>query len=162
MLACQSMVKYDFEFALYDVQAGGTEVAGPVNIDDLAVTEGEFTAEIDFGLGVFGGANQWLEIRVREGASTNPHTILTPRQRLTPSPSAHHAFNVEDGAISLDQIAPGAVASLQIVDGSIVASDVDLSQLQARVTGTCNPGEYVSAVNQDGTVNCEPDTRLRR
>jgi hypothetical protein len=34
---------------------------------------------------------------------------------------------------------------------------VDAAAVQRRITGTCNPGQYVRAVNADGTVTCGTD-----
>jgi hypothetical protein len=78
---------YDFQFALYDAQTGGTQVGSAVTKNDVAVSEGTFTVKLNFG-GVFDGAALWLEIGVRAGSSTGSYTTLSPRQELTPAPYA--------------------------------------------------------------------------
>lgn len=40
--------------------------------------------------------------------------------------------------------------------GGIGGSAIDPTQVQARVTGVCPAGERMTAVNQDGTVACQP------
>ena len=79
---------YDFEFKLYDAASGGSQVSSTVTKDDVTVTDGLFTVELDFGDGVFTGDARWLEIGVRPGSSTGAYTTLTPRQALTPAPYA--------------------------------------------------------------------------
>lgn len=78
---------YDFLFTLYDAESGGSAF-GPVSVQDLTVTNGVFTTELDFGSNVWGLSRQmWLEIQVRPGASTGSYSVL-PRQKITPTPSA--------------------------------------------------------------------------
>ena len=79
---------YDFEFKLYDAASSGTQVGSTIIQDDVAVTDGLFTVELNFGSGIFTGDARWLEIGVRPGASAGAYTTLTPRQMLTPTPYA--------------------------------------------------------------------------
>jgi hypothetical protein len=79
---------YDFEFKLYDAASGGSQVGSTVTKNDVTVTDGLFTVELDFGSGAFNGDARWLEIGVRPGSSTGAYTTLTPRQSLTPTPYA--------------------------------------------------------------------------
>lgn len=78
---------YDFEFRLFDSAGGGTQVGSTVAIDDVTVSNGRFTVELDFG-DVFDGSSLYLEISVRAGAETGAYTTLSPRQALTPTPYA--------------------------------------------------------------------------
>ena len=78
---------YDFRFTLYDAASGGTAVSATVEVNDLAVSGGLFTTELDFGSAPFTGAQVWLQVEVRQGGSTGGYTVL-PRQKLTPTPFA--------------------------------------------------------------------------
>lgn len=138
---------YDFEFELYDAEVGGTQIAGPDAVDDLFVDSGLFVAELDFGEGVFGNTNLWLEVRVRDGGSSGSFDVLVPRQRLRAAPASLHARSVADDSIGSAQIAPG----------SIGASDVDDTAVQLRIGPGCSPGSSIRTVNADGTVVCEAD-----
>ena len=79
---------YDFEFKLYDAGGGGGQVGSTITKGNIIVVDGLFTVELDFGDSAFTGEARWLEIGVRAGSSTGAHTILTPRQPLTPVPYA--------------------------------------------------------------------------
>jgi pectin methylesterase-like acyl-CoA thioesterase len=82
--------EYDLQFTLYDALSSGSSVGGTVTLDDVSVTNGLFTVQLDFGA-VFNGAALYLEIGVRPGASTGAYTALTPRQPLTAAPYAIYA-----------------------------------------------------------------------
>jgi hypothetical protein len=81
---------YDMQFSVYDADAAGQLVAGPVSLNALGVANGLFQARIDFGAGVFTGPARWLEIQVRPAGNGNYET-LSPRQELTSSPYAIRA-----------------------------------------------------------------------
>ena len=85
---------YDFEFKLYDDVNVGTQVGVTVTLGNVAVSDGLFNVELDFGTSAFGGGARWLQISVRPGASTGAYTALTPRQELTPAPYALGMPNV--------------------------------------------------------------------
>lgn len=83
---------YDLQLTLWDAQTGGSQipVGAPITLarDDVNVTNGIFTVQLDFGGLAFPGPERFLEIGVRPGASTGSFTTLTPRQQLTSTPYA--------------------------------------------------------------------------
>ncbi len=80
---------YDFRFRLYDAQTGGSQIGSDVTVEDVVVSNGLFSASLDFGEEGFSGRTaRFLEIGVRPGSSTGPYTELLPRQRISPSPYA--------------------------------------------------------------------------
>jgi len=89
--------QYDFEFKLFDDPCTGTQQGSTIEVNDLDVIDGYFTAELDFGSSVFNGDSRWLEISVRLGASIdgNDFATLIPRQQITPTPYAAYAKNTE-------------------------------------------------------------------
>lgn len=78
---------YDFQFSLWDAASGGSQVSGVLVRDDLSVVNGVFTTTLDFGASAYLGDARWLQIEVRQGASTGTYTPL-PRQALSPTPFA--------------------------------------------------------------------------
>src|SRR5438477_12271755 len=83
---------YDLRFQLYDALTGGAQVGSTGFLSNVSVTGGLFTANLDFGT-AFAGSKRFLEIGVRPGGQMGMFTILTPRQELTPAPSAAFASN---------------------------------------------------------------------
>lgn len=81
---------YDFTFRLFDDASAGSPVGSLLTKDDVAVSGGLFTVQLDFG-DVFNGTALWLEIAVRPGASIGAYTTLSPRQALTATPFAIYA-----------------------------------------------------------------------
>jgi len=82
---------FDLSFNTLDVPTGGTPHNPALEINNVPVSNGLFTVVLDFGF-LGGTAPLWLEIGVRPGGSAGVHTILAPRQRLTPTPRAHYAL----------------------------------------------------------------------
>ncbi|MCP4362377.1 MAG: hypothetical protein GY796_30600 [Chloroflexi bacterium] len=78
---------YDLQFELYDADTGGNQVGNTKVFDTMPVSNGLFTANLDFGA-VFNGQALWLDIGVRPGGSSGAFTILSPRQPLTAVPYA--------------------------------------------------------------------------
>jgi hypothetical protein len=85
---------YDFEFKLYDAEAGGSQVGSTFTVNDHPIFDGQFNVVLDFGVSAFGSGARWLEIAVRLGTSGGVYTVLSPRQELTPAPYAQALPNV--------------------------------------------------------------------
>ncbi len=88
---------FDFQFELYDVDSGGIAIAPPVLLEDIVVSEGIFTVELDFGASAFTGDARWLEINVRDVNDAGEFTGLLPRQEVKPAPYALFAFSGTEG-----------------------------------------------------------------
>jgi hypothetical protein len=84
---------YDFQFRLYDALTSGNQVPNGTTVVAVTrtVTNGIFTADLDFGALTFDGNARWLEIQVRPAAS-GAFATLSPRQPLTPAPYALFAL----------------------------------------------------------------------
>ena len=82
---------YDLRFSLFGTAADGNQIGTAITEEDLALTNGIFTVQLDFGPGAVSGEPRWLEIAVRPGKSTDLFSVLSPRQELTTSPYALYA-----------------------------------------------------------------------
>jgi hypothetical protein len=83
---------YNLAFKLYNDASAGTQVGSTVTKNAVAVSDGYFTVELDFG-DVFEGTALWLEIEV-QGPGDPGFTALSPRQELTGVPYAQYARNI--------------------------------------------------------------------
>jgi len=86
---------FDLSLTLFDANTSGTAVRAPLLVPAVGVSNGLFTAAVDFGPGVFDGSTFWLEVAVRPSGTANPFRTLLPRQRLTGTPYALFAANAE-------------------------------------------------------------------
>ncbi len=87
---------HDMRFRLYDSLGGITQIGTTQCLDNIAVSEGRFSVELDFGA-VFGGALRYLEIDVRPDSGMNcsngaGFVTLGPRQKLSTSPYAAYSL----------------------------------------------------------------------
>jgi len=102
---------YEMSFALYDAATNGNAVGTPVAVAPVPVSNGLFTAALDFGANAFTGAARWLEIAVTVFDSDQPVVTLAPRQQFTPVPYALQTVNaanlVQSGSAPLDIIVNG-------------------------------------------------------
>ena len=61
---------YDLRFVVFSGPAEGDVIGIPWFTNALSISNGQFTALVDFGPGVFTGPSRWLEIGVRTNGDT--------------------------------------------------------------------------------------------
>lgn len=125
---------HDFTFSLHTTPDGPEKVGNTLTNAAVNVDEGRFTSELDFGIAPFDGQTLWLEIGVRAVSSEDPFTLLTPRQRLTPTPYALRSVDadraalaevagtVPEGSLTAQQIAPSSITGDRLAGGQVVTS----------------------------------------
>ena len=82
---------FDVRAILFTTDVGGSQVGPIVTLPAVAVVNGIFTTELDFGPGAFNGEPRWVELAVRRTGAPG-FTRLDPRQPITPAPFAQFAL----------------------------------------------------------------------
>lgn len=152
----------DFQVGLWDDPVAGSLVAGPLEHSGVAVSQGRFTVQLDFG-DVFDGTALWLELAVK--CTGEPaYTSLAPRQELTAAPYASYSQAAPWGGIAdlpagfADDVDNDALAELFCASGQlaewngsawvcaaddVVDSDADpVNELELPVS--CNGGQIAA------------------
>jgi hypothetical protein len=135
---------YTLAFNIYDAASAGTllwsETLG------VQVTNGLFSVVL--------GNNTPLDTSIitpgatpHLGVAVNGEPEFSPRTELV---SAAYAIQSEQAGVAL-------LAQDLICAGCIDSSNIDPTQVQRRVTGTAPLGEFITAINQDGSVSTAPD-----
>jgi hypothetical protein len=111
----------------------------------VQVTDGLFTVlvgnSISFPADLFSsGAKYFL------GITVNPE----PEMPRIPLNSVAYSYQSQDADVA-------ALAQDLTCAGCVKADDVDASQIQLRVTGTAPAGQYITGINQNGTVTTGSD-----
>src|SRR5262245_4304067 len=77
---------YDLTFQLWNALGGGAQTGSTLTNSSVVISNGLFTAALDFGA-VFNGTSYWLQLAVRTNGAGS-FTDASPRQELTPAPYA--------------------------------------------------------------------------
>ncbi len=146
---------FDFQFKLFDLLAGGAQQGATLSLNDVTVTDGIFTLQLDFGPGVFPNANRFLEIAVRPGAETGAYTLLGPRQQVTSSPYAIRSLN-STSSDGLSASCVGCVTDSQInmVAGSKIVGQIPTASVPA---GSGNYIQNTSGLQAASNFNISGD-----
>jgi hypothetical protein len=165
---------YDMTFTLFNTNASGVAIAGPVTNSAVAVSNGLFTTLIDFG-NAFNNSSNWLQIAVRTSGANN-FTTLMPRQPITPTPYAITAQNVAGltvqqntgdspnviGGSSVNYVASGVVAAT-IAGGGALSNEAFIGPVSNTVTanfGTVSGGVNNTVNGEYGTVSGGDDNSV--
>ncbi len=129
----------DLEFSLWDgadagePPAGGSQIGPTVHVTNVAVTNGLFSVELDFGASAFAADARWLQVAVRsphDPGDTQPFTTLAPRQALTPAPFA----------LATRGISPRQVSALEV---------------QSSMGGFVNMSNITACLQTDEDIKCD-------
>lgn len=85
----------DLRVRAYDAATGSGQVGSTLCFDDVNVTDGTFTVQVDFGA-IFGGQERYIELDVRSDTGLGCSNVtgfetLAGRQRIAPTPHALYA-----------------------------------------------------------------------
>src|SRR5215813_4904526 len=154
---------YDLTFQLFDT-AGvgtGTQQGATLNLTNVAVSGGVFTAQLDFGACAtcFNGASRFLEIAVRPSGGGGSFTTLSPRQPITSTPYAVKSANAAtaDG-LSITCVSCVTSSQIQSVQGSQVTGNIPGGQINGTIPVASVPPGSASYVQN--TTSPQPDSNF--
>ena len=150
----------DLAFRLYDQAADGDQVGLPITTT-VAITEGLFSTNLDFGSSAFSGDARWLQVAVQCPGDAAFTTL--PRQALTAAPYALYAqaapwsgiADIPDGfADGVDNNTTYTAGQGLLLQGTTLS--VDSRAYQVRVDDPCGSGYAIREIFEDGSITCEP------
>lgn len=128
---------HDFEFALFDAVSGGTQVGSTIGLTGIAVTNGIFSAKLDFG-NQFPGAGRFLEIRVRPTGS-GTFTTLTPRQAINSAPYSVKSLNSNTADTANTATTAANISNPLAGDVTGIQSNTSVVRLRGRTVASTLP-----------------------
>jgi hypothetical protein len=136
---------YDARFRLYDAATGGTQLGPTLCSDNLSLTNGVFTTQLDFGA-QFTGQQRFLEVDIRQDTGLNcsnstGFTTLTPRQPLTAAPNAIYSLSA------------AAATNATQLNGQPSSFYTNATNLSGALPSTGLAGAYTSTLNLSNTSN---------
>ncbi len=152
-------VTCDFRFGLYTTPSGGSPLGTIQTVSGVAVTNGYFTANLDFG-DQFDGGERYLQVAVRCPPDAS-YTTLSGRVRLNAAPYALYARNAANATHATDATTAITAQHVTNVDWLDITSrppgldDGDDDQL----LNVCAPGleDYVPKSDGGGGWSCGED-----
>lgn len=142
---------YEISFSLHDAETNGSTIGTPVTLAPVPVTNGLFTATLDFGAAAFNGANRWLELSVTVFNSDQPVVTLAPRQPITAAPHALYAANAAS-ALTLGGFSAGSFWRLDgnagTTAGTHFLGTTDNQPLEFKVNGVSVLRIYPNSLSQ--------------
>lgn len=162
---------YDLQFQLFNQATGGTARTAKITLDDVPVTNGVFTVQLDFSANLFplnpailDAENSFFEISVRAGNSIGGFTVLTPRQPLTAVPlamranTANNAFraaNADNAGQAGYAVNAGDAAKLggTAADQFVKTNDSRLTDTRTPTSGSANYIQNTTAQQSNSNFN---------
>jgi hypothetical protein len=146
---------YDMSFTLFDSASSQNQVGFSL-AGTIPVTNGLFTANLDFGSTPFNGASRWLQIGVKTNGNLGSYTILNPSIQLAPTPYAIYAQSagaVANGAVGNSQLAPNAVGSSNLQVSSVTSAKIASGQVVKSLNGLKDDVNLIAGANVTLSTN---------
>jgi Chaperone of endosialidase len=140
---------YDMQFKLFDNVSGGSQIGTTITNGSVAISDGVFTVQLDYGAAAFPGADRFLEIGVRPAGNIGSYTVLSPRQQLTSAVYAIRAgaTTTADTATNATQL--GGVPANQYV----VTGDPRLTDPRPPTAGSSNYIQNTTGLQASSNFN---------
>jgi trimeric autotransporter adhesin len=147
--------RYDFRFRIASDPLGNNYVGNAFLTNGIPVSNGLFTATMDFGPGVFTGSNDWLEVDVRTNG-IGGYTALNPLQALTPTPYAIFASTASNlsGTLPAGQLTGtyGNAVTFNNTGNSFSGNGSGLTGVNAATLNGLGAGNFWQTTGNAGTT----------
>jgi len=153
----------DLTFQLWPTaSAVGAPSSGVVQVNNVAIVNGRFTVNLDFGAAAFNGEQRFMQIRVRtphDPGNSLPFTALTPLQEAKPAPMAMHSLStglVPNASLvgTYSQQLNLSNASNTVAGNGAGLTALNASNLSSGVVGSgLLAGSYTNALNLSNSSN---------
>ncbi len=145
----------DFRFSLYSAASGGDQIGATEDLAALPVSNGTFTATLNFG-NVYDGGERWLEIALRNPAGSGSYTTIAGRTKIQLVPYADYALSA--GSVEWEDVAgvPAVLPPWEATDTGIhYGGNVGIGS-----AGTAEPSFplHVKAADGFGFVHTAPES----
>lgn len=135
---------YDLLFKIFNAATGGIQQGGQIQVANVAVVNGVFTVQLDFGtVFISPTSDLFLEIAVRPTGPQGLYTTLAPRQQVTSAPFAVQALNA---SLAVDSQKLGGTNADQFV----TIQDARLTDARNPTAGSSN---YIQNTNSLQAAN---------
>jgi hypothetical protein len=128
-------------FTLYSAATGGT-VMGTPSTNSVAVSNGLFTVDLDFGAAVFNGSARWLDIAVSNGTT---NVELSPRTQVLPTPYATYAAAAATAASATTAETATNIVGGVVATGTFAGNGAGLTNVAANLQMAVYPTPGTSA-----------------
>ncbi len=141
---------YEMQYKLFDTATVGTGSQNGITLTlpSVAVVNGIFTVQLDFGGGAFRANSIFVEIGVRPVGSAAAFTVLGPRQQITAAPLAVRSGFSDVAITAGDSLALGGIPANQFVQ----TSDSRLADDRNPLAGSPNYIQNQTAVSQPADI----------
>ncbi len=149
--------RYDLQFKLSDVIAGGNQVGAIVSRPNTMLINGVFSTTLDFGAAAFAGGDRFLEIQVRPAGSANAYVILGARQQIMSVPYSVKSLNAANADNAQTAVnAQNATNAQNAVNATNATNAANATTAQTAVNsqqlGSLPANRYL-ATDANGNVN---------
>ena len=127
---------YQMEFRLFDALTAGTQIGSTISIPTVSVSQGIFSAPLNFGANAFPGPARFLEIAVRRNAG-EAFVTLSPRQEVNSSPYSikSKSTDLAQNANQLGGVAAGEYVTTSTVGNSFIKNDTAAQTANFNISG---------------------------
>jgi hypothetical protein len=137
------------------------QVGDTVDMGAIAVTNGLFSIQLDFGSAAFNGDARWLEVEVREsGDPGGKYSTLVPREPITPSPYSLQTRGIyvdDSGKVGIGTQTPDAPLEVAAAgsDGVLISGGTE-----PKLAISDEDGPVARIGSRDGSLTFRPDGSL--